>query len=321
MTEPHFDNAQELVDAFGIADNENYIDVTHLTDRKVGFSVQRKYPNDILYIPLVNREGDADTVSLIHVVYSHPTDEESEFNSHKVPLIIRISTHSKYRANHIDYDFDNPKSPTKESIERTKVSTTPIALDFYDEFFYDHHSGSFIGKDLEQLSGIEVLERVYQMHCETAHIKKGRGIRRKLHFQTTATALLAFVISTFTKALSVIFGRTLDDSDNYFAYLQGYDRKSLKKLSTESLDVFGYKASRRVIILFCFFVAISYAVKYRYGIPTPYLNSIFTDNFLALTHALIILWFLDVVAPLVLFYFINILIKIRRNVTFQKFKV
>ena len=80
MNEPHFDNTQELIDAFGIADSESYVDVTPLTDRKVGFSVQRKYPDDILYVPLVNREGEDDTVSLIHVVYSHPAEEDSEFD-------------------------------------------------------------------------------------------------------------------------------------------------------------------------------------------------------------------------------------------------
>lgn len=83
MDEPHFNNPQELIDAFGIADNSDYTDVTHLTDRKIGFSVQRKYPDDILYIPLVNGNGLPDTVSLIHVVYSHPSEEDGEFDSYK----------------------------------------------------------------------------------------------------------------------------------------------------------------------------------------------------------------------------------------------
>lgn len=320
MAEPHFDTAQELIDAFGILANENYEFITPLIDSKVGFSVQRKYSDDLLYIPLKNRLGEDDTAALIHVVYAHPS-EEDEFDSHKVPLFIRIATHSKYLANHIDYDFRDENSPTKESVERTKATPTPVGLDFYNDFYYDHHTETFIDSTLDPMDGEQVLDRVFNTHCDTAHEKKGRGIRRNLHIQTLLNDSLAYVVSCLIWILSNLFGRTLDDSQNYFAYLQGYEKKSLKKLSTESLDIFGYKASRSVIILFCFLVVISYAFRYFNEISTPYLDSVFSNNFLALTHSLIILWLLDVVFPLLFFNLINLVIKARSSVAFKKFQL
>ena len=78
MTDLYFKNAQELIDAFGITNNPNYSGITELTDRKAGFSIQRNYPNDILYIPLVSKDGEVDSVALIHVVYSHPSEDSPD---------------------------------------------------------------------------------------------------------------------------------------------------------------------------------------------------------------------------------------------------
>lgn len=321
MAEPKFDSAEELIDAFGIRAIRDYERITALNDRKVGFSVQRKYPEDLLYVPLKKRNGEDDTFALIHVVYAHPTEQQDEYDSHKVPLIVRVTTHSRYLSNHIDFDFDDSESPTRESTERTKATPTPVPLDFYGEFFYDHHTNSFIDSTLEVLTGQELLERVYKSHCDTAHEKRGRTIRRKQTIQARLTDFLGSVVSWEKKVLNLFFGRTLDEGSSYFGYLEGYERKNLKKLSTESLDIFGYKASRSVIMLFCFLVVISYAIKYYFEASTPYIDSIFSKNFLAVTHSLIILWVLDVVIPLLLFHIINLTIRLRKYVGFRKFSI
>jgi hypothetical protein len=321
MTQQHFENAQELIDAFGISNNEKYSRITPLNDRKVGFSVQREYPKDILYSPLVNGNGEDDTVVLIHVVYAHPDEIKTEFDSHKVPIIVRAVTHSRYRVDHFDYDFNDPNSPTKESIEKTKATPMPVALDFDNEFFFDHHSGTFLDHTHEPLSGEQILEIVYKAHCDTAHRKRGRIIRAKLKYQSFASAFFGVIINILISILTKLFGRTLDDNETSSGYYRGYQRKNLKKLSTESLDVFGYKTARSVIILFCLIAAVAFFIKYQFGIQTPYLSKVFSDSFLALTHSLILLWFLDVVMPLILFHIINFLIKTRTNISFKKFKV
>ena len=320
MESQNFDSAQELIDAFDIDGVEAYSRITELSDREVGFSVQRKYPNDILYSPLVNGDGEDDTVALIHVVYSHPTELKTDFDSHKVPLIIRIVTYSRYRSNHIDYDFNDPQSPTKESVERTKSTPLPVALDFYNEYFYDHHTGTFIDQRHEPITGEELLNDVYDAHCATSHHKKGRKIRAKLKSQNTAIAFLGTSINVLVFVLTRLFGRTLDESETSSAYYRGYQRKNLKKLSTESLDVFGYKAARSVILLFCIIAATAFAIKYNFNIHTPYLNKVFSDSFLALTHTLILLWLLDVMFPLLIFYLVNFLTRARTRLSFMKFK-
>lgn len=54
MTKQYFDSAQELINAFKISDDKRHTKITPLNDRKVGFSLQREYPKNILYTPLVN---------------------------------------------------------------------------------------------------------------------------------------------------------------------------------------------------------------------------------------------------------------------------
>ena len=321
MAEPHFDNAVELIDAFDIRRNQSYSEITPLNDRKVGFSIQRSYPADILYVPLTNKAGEDDSFALIHVVYLHPAEAKSGFDSHKVPLIVRISNHSRYISRNIDYDFTDPKSPTRESIEKSKATPTPLALDYYDEYFYDHHLDTFLDKDHEPLTGAALLDKVFNAHCSTSHKSKGKGIRRKLWFRDWTVGLLASLIALLKWLLITFFGWTFDDSENYFAYLEGYEKKSFKKLSTETLDVFGYKASRRVIILFCALTVALYAATYFGGYESLYIESIFDNSFLALIHSLLVLFVLDVIFPEILFRTVNFVIAIRTEIAFKKYKM
>ena len=80
-------------------------------------------------------------------------------------------------------------------------------------------------------------------------------------------------------------------------------------MSTDSINIFGYKASKSVVVIFCIMVAIIYAIIYATGLKSGYLDSVFSNFLLAPIHLIILLWFLDVVLPNVLFIVLNWLIK------------
>jgi len=132
---PSFNSTEEFLKLFSIGNGSSYSSPTILTDRKVGFSIRRNYPKDIRYIPPKTKDGKDDTVALIHIVYTHPTESKGEFDSHRVPIMVEIGTHSLYRANHFDYDFNDPDCPTEESLHVSKSTPQPIALNFIGDFF------------------------------------------------------------------------------------------------------------------------------------------------------------------------------------------
>jgi len=319
-TMDYFNSADELINAFDIKNNVNYEKITPLNDCKVGFSTQRKYPTHIRFHPPKKENGDDDTVALIHVVYKHPNEYKSQKeNDYKIPFIIEIVTYSRYRSKHFDYNFEDEDCPTKESIEKSKLTPQPIDLNYNNEFFYDHRSEIFVDVNGNIISGIEILDKVFKDHCNTVHLFKGLRFKVKLKSQSLLINFLSLLVNVSIWKLNYFFGRTLDKGDSFSAYLKGYKKENLKKLSTDSLNIFGYNTARRVVILFCSLVVAGYVLYFIFGIENGYIKRIFSNNFLALTHSIFILWFLDVVMPVLLFHFINIIIKTRSKLMYRQF--
>ncbi|MEK6742421.1 MAG: hypothetical protein AABZ15_02365 [Nitrospirota bacterium] len=318
----YFNSADELIDAFNLRDNPAYERITPLRDCKAGFSVQRRYPESIRYRPPKLKNGIDDTVTLTHVIYEHPAEDKAHIASQsRIPLVVRIVRFSRYTSTHFDYNFSDDNCPTKESVERSKLTPPPIELTYEKAFYFDHDDNHFHDESGRTLTGREILEKAYKDHCDTVHILKGLKIRFKLRSQSFGIAVLDIVVRQLTNILSSIFGRTLDDSDSISVYLSGYKREDLKKLSTESLTIFEYSTSRRVIILFCFLAVSGFTWYYFAAINNKYLKAIFENSFLTLTFSIVIIWFLDVVVPVLIFRLINMFIKLRTKLTLKSFKV
>ena len=131
MNNTYFNSADDLIDAFSFRDDERFEKITSLGNRKVGFSVQKKYPEDIRYRPPKKKGGADDTFALFHVVYTHPDEASVSIeNKDKIPLIITIVPYSRYRGNHFDYNFEDPECPTEKSLEESKASPRPVDLEY-----------------------------------------------------------------------------------------------------------------------------------------------------------------------------------------------
>ena len=310
-----FENAEEFYkNAFG-NELERFTDFTALNNVKVGFSVKVEYPEGIRFKPAKTRDGKADSIALIRVVYADKEDVST-----KVPVSFRIERFNLYRAKNFDYDFDDKDSPTKRSLEASNASPSPIGLEYRQDYFFNHESNTFVDSDGKKLSGTEILDKVFNDHCNTVHLLKGIKLRFKLLMQSKVSGFLGLVVTFLQFILKKVFGRTFEESDSLSAFFKGYDYSSFKKLNEDSLNIFGYKAAKPVIVFFCVLVVSVSIHRYCNGVSGGYLAFIAKSNLLSIVHALLLLWVLDTLAPFIMFKLVNFILWANRKVAFAKFK-
>jgi hypothetical protein len=319
MTKP-FETTEEFSSLFELKSHPQYREPIVLDDRKVGFSIKRDYPDNIRYKPAINRNNTPDNIATIWVIYTHPQEANGDMDLKKIPIIVRVCNMSLYRVKHFDYDFSDPDCPTEDSVERSRTTPKPIDLEYNNEFFFNHESNVFINELGNIIRGIDILDRAYSDHCDTIHWIKGFKLRLKLFAREKAGGLLSLIISFLKFILKTFFGRTLEEKDSVSSSLKGYKKESLKKLNEDSLNVFGYKAAKPVIIVFCGIVIIISLLRYLFNISVGYLSYVASNNILSISHGIFLLWILDAIVPNVIFFLINVIIKFRTKIIFMKLK-
>lgn len=316
----YFETTEQYQEAFNLNQNDDFYDPVSLQDRKVGFSIKRKYPDNIRYKSAIYENGEHDNVATLWVTYTHPEESRKNSSINKVPIGVRVANMSLYRSKHFDYDYDDQASPTEDSVKKSLSTPKPIELEYPNEYFYDHEHSSFIDNKGTEITGLEILNKVFNDHCDTVHWFKGLRIRLKLLAQSRSQGLISALVTFLSFILKKGFGRTLEESDSISALFHGYKIDNFKKLSEDSLNVFGYKAAKSVIVLFSAVIIVSAYFIYSSGATGGYLGFVGKSNFLSVIHALFILWSLDVVVPNIIFWLINGLIKARTFIAFMKFK-
>jgi hypothetical protein len=318
-----FANTEEFLSQFGDLTTSGFFDPVHLNDTKVGFSIKRHYPNDIRYKPAVGQKNKKpDNIAALWVVYTHPSESRKALSESAAPLRIRIANMSLYRTKHWDYDYDDVEggSPSRASVEASGATPKPIDLEYPGEYFFDHSRDVFIDRNRKIVTGLEILERVFNDHCRTVHLLWGLRLRIKLITQGKLAGLLGGLTSVLVWSLKHFFGRSIEDDDSSAGIFRTYKPESLKKYDADSLDVLGYKASKQVVVLFCILAIAASYYRYMSGTTNDYWSAVGGSEFLSLTHGLFFIWLLDVVVPWVLFWIINGTIWLRTNVLFMKLK-
>jgi len=319
MNKP-FEKTEEFSSLFDTIESE-YYDPIDFKDSKVGFSIKRNYPDNIRYKPAAKKDKKPDNVVTIWVGYTHTQETSKNIDLNKVPLWICVANFSLYRTNHLDYDFNDSNCPTEVSLEQSRLTPKPIELEYNNEFFYNHGSNVFINESGNIITGIDILNRAYSDHCDTVHRLKGLKLRLKLSAQSKVSGLLSLTIYFLRYILKTAFGRTLEvEEDNFSAHFYGYNKSSLKKLNEDSLNVFGYKAAKPVIIVFCSAIIIICLIIHTFNISCGYLARIVSSNVLSISHGILLLWLLDAVMPNLIFFLINTIIKFRTALISRKLK-
>jgi len=317
----YFQNTQEFLSLFSGYEEQGYFDPIPLQDRKVAFSIKRPYPENIRYKPPKKENGDPDNVVAMWVIYAHPEESKEEITPRHVPIRARSVNFSRYLHNRFDYDFnDHENCPTQSSIETSKATPRPIDLEYIDEFFYDHELRQFVDETGNVLTPLNFLNRLYQEHCDTVHWLKGIKLRFKLISRSKAIGIVSLIITLLINMLKSVFGRTLEVNDTLSAYYRGYRAEEFKKLTTDSLNIFGYKASKSVIVLFCIIIILVCIGKYTYGLNKYYFELIVNSEILSIIHAIFLLWILDSIVPQILFHILNLFIRFRKYIMLAKIK-
>lgn len=301
--------SQEFLDKFGDIQLAGFIDPTFLTDIKIGFSIQKNYPDNIRYKPAKDESGNPDNIAVIWAVYEERFASKGD---RYIPLRFRIALMSKYRTLNFDYDYDDPKCPTKDSVAISFATPRPIDLDLNDSYFYDSEKDCFVNGDYEKVPGVTILVSLFEAHIDSVHLIKGASLRSKIYIEGSITRLLDASINGVIYVLEQCFGRTLDERLERMTYFDGYSSDSLKVTGTDFMEVAGYKASKKVIVIF----AVIVAIFCWYTLPVDedtYLGNLIQSDFLLLVHSLLLLVFLDNVFPKILFHMLNWLIGLRKK--------
>jgi hypothetical protein len=312
-------NSIELKEKFNFSD-EVYINFSPLTDVRVGFSVRRNYPKHIRFSPPKLRNGSDDVVAVTQVVYNYPDYMHEPKDKTKVPIFIKIFSFSIYLQKHFDYDFSDENCPTEESVLLSKSTPQPIDLEAENEFYYDEIHDKFFNKKGKIFTGKEILNFLFEQHCNTVHLFKGFKLRFKINFHNRIFISIGSLIEALKWMLKVCFGRQLTSDELGAGMLRTYKKEDMKLLKTDSIDIFGYKSSKNVIVTYSVLVIISYLFLYFKKIKSPFFLAIASHNILTVTTSIIALVLLDHLCPFLFFLIINFLIEMRINRNFRKKK-
>lgn len=316
-------NTERLKDIFKIDDlTDKYKEYIPLRDTRAGFEVKREYPKKIRYKPPQARDGKPDRVALIQVVLILPKKEEKRKRDKRIPVFVSIHLFSRYLSKHFDYDFDNTDCqdcPTKESIEKSKSTPRPLDLQSFDEYVYDTESNTLQTIRGKEVSGEKILDTVFEEHCNTIHLLKGLKFRVKLGIRNFLVSICGFNINFMIWVLRNLFGRTLESAESSRGTLTAYRREDLKLLKTEAFDLFGYRASKNVILVFSTFAILIYLITLIAKIK--FLRNMTSNNLIVVCCAIVSLWILDHPVPLIILFFLNLLILLRRWLLFIRIKI
>ena len=308
-------NGQELLDKFYLGSDKEFYDPVILSDTDAGFSIRRNYPEEIRYKPARYLDKNPDNVAVIWVVFDKKRIEADEPNL--VPIRCRIATMSIYRAQHWDYDFEDPECPSKDSVEMSNASPQPFSLDFPSEYFYNTEKNIFLTKEGVKVSGIDILNSIFKEHVDSVHLFRGLKYKLESLKNTAENSFFEVFIKLIKIALKFLFGRTIDEDWKVNSAFYGYPLSAFKKLQLSSIEILGYRTSKNIIVIFCLLVACLSFLFLPLDDGT-YLSSVLDSEILTTIHAVLVLIILDEALPLFLFGFMNLLIFFRRKRFFSR---
>ncbi len=314
----YFTSGEQLKDYFDFDSHPEYQEFRNF-DRGIGFSIQRAYPDNSKYIPPKKQNRDPDTYALIRFNYS--PEKVSNDKPYMVPLSANIGMFSRYISNHFDFDFNDEECPTEESVMISKRTPKPIELSFFDEYFFDHNKDTIVDHRGKNIKGKDFIDLIYNTHIATVDKFNGQLLRWKIESKNKAVSLCRLAENFFKWLLKTLCGRIFEPEERSRGILGAeYREEDLKLLKTERIDVFGYRASKNVIVTFCAILIICYLFTSFIEFSPKWLITIGTNNLLSFALAVLTITVLDHVLPKILFKLVNLFIRIQFKILFKQFK-
>ncbi len=318
----YLSSAGQLKDIFKIDDLSSiYKNYSVLANRMVGFSVEREYPEDIRFKAPYNARGIPDVVAIIHVVYAHPSEFGNRFKDEKIPIYLTILPYSKYISVHRDYNFDDPESPTRESVSISDSTPRPKDVRILEDYYYDHQKSNLQNKKGKVVSGEYILNDAFSGHCRTVK----RAVRLRLGIigalRNIRIWIYGKIISSSKYILDKLFGRKLITSDGFSGIFAPYKKEDVKMEKGPVINILGYETSKKVVLTFCFLYLLIISIIFLFRLKKSYMEYLTSNNLAVICTAIGSIWILDFIIPQLLFFLINCLLKKRKKLIFEGIKI
>lgn len=305
--------SEELINAFGIRGLNEYENIIPFTD-SIGFSVQRRYPEDCAFKPAVDSNGNPNHVCLIRLGLDQQTPGRT-----LVPLSADVGVFNRWLATHLDYDFNDRDSPTAESVAKSKRSPRPADLVFWDEFFYHVEADVFQDSEGNTVAAPAILGQIFQAHLDT--LSRGYRARAKIKrsLKSFIVSLLSALYNGTMKLLWVMHGirlNTRSPGRSLFEHRwEDFERVSEKE---ENINIFGYPMPKRSLFVYLILIVLVAILATWLGFLESRIGKVIHGNVVLSTIvALLLLCLFDQVLPVLFRYAVMVLARLRTWVLFS----
>jgi hypothetical protein len=190
-----FQETESFSKRFDLSERSPYFGYQPLSGDRVGFIVRRFYPNLFRFQPSRTESGEPDTVALLRVAYTRPEDAEEEIDPDRVPLEIDVVI------------APLAGEAVEPGVPQDPLKPAPLELD--REYSFSHGRDTFVDSRGGALTGSQLLERVYQAHCDTTRSGGSFGPRFRLRLRGAVARLLACSARVILFVLQVLLGREI----------------------------------------------------------------------------------------------------------------
>lgn len=161
------------------------------TLNETGFSLVRKYPQGVGFLPTKNNKGEDDDVILIKVFLIKEKRLENI-----IPVGLSISKASKYRLKDypnglfLDVNKNNPDSPNAESLTLSAKSKQPINLEDVKTFSFDTATKTFYKlENKKKIDPKEIINNIYNDHIRTYNSLGGLFLKINIYINESLVNL------------------------------------------------------------------------------------------------------------------------------------
>lgn len=312
-------NSQKFIDILEVkeeGDNKKIITWSDNPDTAIGFSIIRNYPEKGSFIPVKNKDGTNDSSVLIKIGYLPQYVEEN-----KAYLIVSASKYSNYLSNRFRYDFNDPNAPTKEAVELSERSEQPLNVNGDKNEYYFCLKDNKIKetKNNKNISVNEVINRIYKSHIRTTTdiVFKTKNTLKKV------MSNLPNIINPWLKRGFRFFKREFIEGEDYkvglfepYIFSRNIREKEINKVNLFNSGIVIKKQSviiTSLTLLILFILSFYFKIEllnFINFIGFNINNQIFILSFI-ITFTFLVDFITDYLPVRVLFFLINIIVKIR----------
>jgi hypothetical protein len=274
-------SSERFRDLFSFSPEELKETVLFTDGEVTGFSIKKEYPSGIPFKVAKTKDGEIDSVALIHVgFYLDFPNEESQLKN----VILKIAPASRYKLKYegkFHFEYGDNDSPTKESQEKSEKSKSPVPLE-ERAYVFDIGANKFLfaKNKKETQSPKEIIEKIFKVQVR---INKNqwwdlRNFWFKLkilfisRFLVKVVRLFKYFLGLYVRKIA---GHKIDNENDVlekagmrtvradsFPEVKLASQASLKKDKQFDIEVFGTKLSRREAFFFLIIIFLYYVGDY-----------------------------------------------------------